>query len=46
MQFHFHGPSEHTVNGKSFPMEMHLVHVSADKKLAVIGGAHQAGKAN
>ena len=44
-QFHFHSPSEHTVDGKSFPMEMHLVHKSADGKLAVVGvfiteGAH------
>ena len=46
VQFHFHGPSEHTVNGKSFPMEMHLVHVSADKKLAVIGVLIKQGKAN
>jgi carbonic anhydrase len=25
-QFHFHAPSEHTLGGKSFPMEMHFVH--------------------
>ena len=25
-QFHFHAPSEHTVDGKHFAMEMHLVH--------------------
>ena len=37
VQYHFHGPSEHTVNGKQFPMEMHMVHQSADKKLAVVG---------
>ena len=44
-QFHFHSPSEHTVDGKYFPMEMHLVHKSSDDKLAVVGvfiveGAH------
>ena len=44
-QYHFHSPSEHTVDGKHFPMEMHLVHKSADGKLAVVGvfiaeGAH------
>jgi carbonic anhydrase len=44
-QYHFHGPSEHTVNGKHSPMEMHLVHKSAGGKLAVVGvlideGAH------
>lgn len=25
-QFHFHQPSEHTVNGVSYPLEVHLVH--------------------
>jgi carbonic anhydrase len=47
VQYHFHGPSEHTVNGKHFPMEMHFVHKATDGKLAVIGvliaeGAHNA----
>jgi carbonic anhydrase len=46
-QYHFHAPSEHTVNGKHFPMEMHLVHKTTDGKLAVIGvliaeGGHNA----
>ncbi len=26
LQFHFHFTSEHTIAGKSFPLEMHLVH--------------------
>jgi len=47
VQYHFHAPSEHTVNGKQFPMEMHLVHTNAEGQLAVIGvliaeGAHNA----
>ncbi len=25
-QFHFHSPSEHTLNGQHFPLEMHMVH--------------------
>jgi carbonic anhydrase len=25
-QFHFHTPSEHTVEGEHFPLEMHMVH--------------------
>jgi carbonic anhydrase len=37
VQFHFHTPSEHTVDGKSYPMELHLVHQAADRNLAVIG---------
>jgi carbonic anhydrase len=35
-QFHFHSPSEHTLNGRSFPMEMHLVHADKDGNLAVV----------
>ena len=45
-QYHFHGPSEHTIDGKHFPMEMHLVHKSADSKLAVVGVLIQEGSAN
>ena len=46
-QYHFHSPSEHTVDGKHFPMEMHLVHKSADERLAVVAvfiaeGAHNS----
>ena len=47
VQYHFHNPSEHTIRGKHFPMEMHLVHKAANGKLAVVGvlieeGAHNA----
>jgi carbonic anhydrase len=35
-QFHFHSPSEHTVDGKTAPMEAHFVHKSEDGKLAVV----------
>ena len=37
LQFHFHAPSEHTLAGKSFAMEMHLVHKSKNNTLTVIG---------
>ena len=37
IQFHFHTPSEHTVHGKHYPMEMHFVHKSPSGALAVIG---------
>ena len=30
LQFHFHTPSEHTVDGQHAPIEMHLVHKTAD----------------
>jgi carbonic anhydrase len=46
VQYHFHGPSEHTVDGKRFPMEMHLVHKADDGKLAVIGVLIEEGAAN
>jgi carbonic anhydrase len=29
-QFHFHAPSENTVHGKKYAMEMHLVHKNAE----------------
>ncbi len=46
-QFHFHAPSEHTVDGASFPMEVHLVHVDAAGKPAVVVGVFiKAGREN
>ncbi|KAJ1451872.1 alpha carbonic anhydrase [Pelagophyceae sp. CCMP2097] len=35
-QFHFHAPSEHLVDGRRFPLEMHLMHVSASRAVAVV----------
>lgn len=35
-QFHFHTPSEHTIDGQHMPMEMHLVHQADDGNLAVV----------
>ncbi len=35
-QFHFHAPSEHHIEGKAFPMEMHLVHQDATGHVLVI----------
>ena len=46
LQYHFHSPSEHTVRGKHYPMEMHMVHRSADKKLAVVGVFIEEGATN
>ena len=37
LQCHFHAPSEHTMDGKSFDMEMHLVHRNEEGALRVIG---------
>jgi carbonic anhydrase len=45
-QFHFHAPSENLINGKSFPMEAHLVHADKDGNLAVVAVMLTEGKAN
>ncbi len=38
LQFHFHHMSEHTVDGKRFPMEAHFVHKAANGDgLSVVG---------
>jgi len=44
-QFHFHTPSEHTVAGKGFAMEMHIVSTN-EGGAAVIGILFKLGKAN
>ncbi|RLN76813.1 hypothetical protein BBJ28_00007656 [Nothophytophthora sp. Chile5] len=44
VQFHFHAPSEHTVNGNARAMELHLVHQSKDGDLAVVGVFFREGK--
>ncbi len=46
LQFHFHRPSEEQVNGKGFPMVVHLVHKGEDGKLAVIALLVEEGIAN
>ena len=43
-QFHFHTPSEHTVDWKNMPMEMHMVHQSDDGSLAVVSVLFSEGK--
>jgi len=45
-QFHFHHPSEETIKGKRFPMELHLVHSDADGNLAVVSVLLEEGSAN
>jgi carbonic anhydrase len=46
LQFHFHHPSEHKVEGEALPMELHLVHKNQKGSLAVIGVFLKEGKAN
>lgn len=43
LQFHAHTPSEHTIDGQFFPMEVHFVHQSASGQLAVVGVMVQEG---
>merc|ERR1711968_177408 len=37
LQFHFHAPSENTINGMAYPLEMHIVHQNENGDLGVIG---------
>ncbi|MDN5940239.1 MAG: carbonic anhydrase family protein [Nitrospira sp.] len=46
LQYHFHAPSEHTVQGIQFPMEMHFVHKSASGALAVVAVFIEQGRHN
>lgn len=46
LQFHFHHQSEHTVDGKHTPMEVHFVHKSAAGDLLVVGVMLNEGAAN
>lgn len=45
-QFHFHTPSEHTIDGQHFPLEIHFVHQSDDESLAVVGVLVKEGAEN
>jgi carbonic anhydrase len=46
-QFHFHAPSEHTIDGRHFPLEIHFVHVNdANQPAVVVGVLVQAGAQN
>ncbi len=42
-QFHFHDPSEHHIDGKTFPMEMHLVHQDAEGQILVVAVLMEVG---
>lgn len=46
VQFHFHSPSEHLINGVSYPMEIHFVNGTADGRMAVLGVMVKAGAFN
>lgn len=44
LQFHFHTPSEHYLNGAPYPMELHLVHQAEDGTLGVLGVMMKVGE--
>jgi len=46
LQFHFHAPSEHWVDGQQYAAEVHFVHKAADGELAVIGVLINEGAEN
>lgn len=46
LQFHFHAPGEHQIEGQTFPLEVHLVHKDDQGDYAVIGVMFTEGKAN
>ena len=43
---HTHNPSEHTLNGESFALEMHLVHKRESGEIAVVGILYRLGEPN
>ncbi|XP_044957946.1 alpha carbonic anhydrase 7-like isoform X1 [Hordeum vulgare subsp. vulgare] len=43
-QVHWHAPSEHRVNGRRYSLELHMVHLSAQNKTAVIGLLYKIGR--
>ena len=38
IQFHIHAPSEHTVDGEHYDMELHIVHLARDETHASVLG--------
>jgi len=46
LQFHFHAPSENHINGKSYPLEAHLVHTDSNGNLAVVAVMFAEGAEN
>lgn len=46
VQFHLHSPSEHRIQGKSFPLEAHFVHSNDRGELAVLAVLFHEGPAN
>lgn len=45
-QFHFHAPSEHSIDGRSYPLEGHFVYKARNGRLAVIAVLFEEGAPN
>ncbi|CAI9105040.1 OLC1v1003872C1 [Oldenlandia corymbosa var. corymbosa] len=43
-QTHWHSPSEHSINGKRYDLEVHMVHQTPEEKIAVIGIIYKIGR--
>ncbi len=46
LQFHLHSPSEHTIDGNHYPLELHFMHVAQNGQLAVVGVMFEEGNEN
>jgi len=46
LQFHYHANSEHQIEGKYAPLEVHFVNKAEDGNLAVVGVMFKEGKEN
>ncbi|PAF52299.1 carbonic anhydrase family protein [Helicobacter sp. 13S00477-4] len=46
LQLHFHSPAENLIQGKQYPLSMHIVHKNKEGKLLVIGIKFKVGKTN
>ncbi|XAR68476.1 Carbonate dehydratase [Bertholletia excelsa] len=44
LQCHWHSPSEHTLNGTRYRLELHIVHVSTSGNIAVIAITYKYGR--
>ncbi|XP_010458032.1 PREDICTED: alpha carbonic anhydrase 7 [Camelina sativa] len=45
-QLHWHSPSEHTVNGRRFALELHMVHEGKKGRMAVVTVLYKIGRAD